>query len=113
VTPLTPRSRLAWLGLLLLQLFAVGVVPALDAQVEASAYGAVAHVEEPGRTDCPLTHHPEACSLCRVLRSAATPSSTADLIVRGANDRRVVSRDLEGCRTTGLGVSARPRAPPR
>jgi hypothetical protein len=113
VTPLTPRSRLAWLGLLLLQLFAVGVVPALDAQVEASAYGAVAHVEEPGRTDCPLAHDPEACSLCRVLRTIAHPIPTSRPLERRADDLRPVFEALEGCRSAAAGVAARPRGPPR
>ncbi|MBL8981236.1 MAG: hypothetical protein JNL26_03575 [Gemmatimonadetes bacterium] len=113
MTPHSRRSRVAWLGLLLLQLFAVGVVPALDAQVEASAYGAVAHVEEPGRTDCPLAHDQEACSLCRVLRSAGPPATTGHAAYRAVSDPQPPSREIEGCRTAAIGVAARPRAPPR
>jgi hypothetical protein len=109
-TPL--RSRLAWLSLFVLQLFAVGVVPVLDAGAEGAAYGAVAHVEEPGRSDCPLGHEPDECQLCRVLRSAGPPVEPPGL---AAVDRVVAPPVWEGAERApvgGAGLSARPRAPP-
>lgn len=65
----------------LLQLFVVGIVPVLDARVEAAGAASYAHVEESGSNACAPTHDPFNCQLCRVLRAPETPAEGATLAV--------------------------------
>jgi hypothetical protein len=106
------RPRFVKLALLLLQFLAVGVVPVLDAPIEGAAYGAVAHVEDTGRTDCPLGHEPEECQLCRVLRSTPLPVPAATLASVEPVASPAVWWGAERAPHDGAGLSARPRAPP-
>ncbi len=105
-------SRVAALALVLLQLFAAGVVPSLDAQVEASVYGAVAHVEELGGTDCPVSHHQDECQLCRVLRAGATTPPSPPVLLDTAARLVGVERVVGGIGSAAISAAARPRAPP-
>lgn len=114
MTSRSPRSRLAWGLLALVQLFVVTAAPAADAALE-SGEPKVVHMETESSTACSIQHDHLYCQLCRVTAVNAPPASAGEPVPFGPVDvaaRPLVSGAFSLAEDPGLYLFG-PRAPPR
>jgi len=100
--------------LLVLQVFAVGAVPVLDALSDHSER-VVLHVEDAQNNDCPASHGAEDCQLCQVLSAMRGLPVASGALPQpiGASALAVPTRDRDGARALGFLNGNTSRAPPR
>lgn len=100
--------------LLVLQVFAVGAVPVLDAASDHSDR-VVVHIEDAQQSDCPASHDADDCQLCQVLSSLRGLPGAAGALPQPTGPRAVaLPLDVvEGAPTLGFLAGNSSRAPPR